>query len=329
MHSVATSAAPRSESQNPGVIEFSWDDLAIGLNLVCTPRLFIQRPKMTTGGQRTATLIRYTLQSYTQKLLHQNDMPPFIHPHSLSTTGGSEPRISSLNTCTSLLHVLHCGVPGSPALFWRNVQCECERLRNEALSMNKWELLAALQALAIYIIERLNTDGTGYETLDALLIRTVTDLAQQCSNIDINVDLNPERLWYDWIFNESTHRVIDMLVHFEPAAMCPFYNTSLVIAPLPAKKQLWKAHNASAWHRERELGAGAQTSFALFANGELIDVEQVPLRVRDWRRDVGLLNAESQPESTANWREWCSGMDEFGSLVMLVASFIEMRSPTT
>jgi hypothetical protein len=40
--------------------------------------------------------------------------------------------------------------------------------------MNKWELLAALQALAIYIIERLNTDGTGYETLDALLIRTVT-----------------------------------------------------------------------------------------------------------------------------------------------------------
>lgn len=40
--------------------------------------------------------------------------------------------------------------------------------------MNKWELLAALQALAIYTIERLNTDGAGYETLDALLIRTVT-----------------------------------------------------------------------------------------------------------------------------------------------------------
>lgn len=131
MHSVATSAAPRSESWDLGVVESSWDDLAIDLNLVCTPRLFIQRPKTTTGGQRTATLIRYTLQSYAQRLLHQNDMPPFIHPYSKSAIGGSEPRIGSLNTCASLLHVLHCGVPGSPALFWRNVQCECERLRNE------------------------------------------------------------------------------------------------------------------------------------------------------------------------------------------------------
>ncbi|CAG9957035.1 unnamed protein product [Clonostachys rosea f. rosea IK726] len=335
MHSVATSSALRSGSRDLGVIESSWDDLAIDLNLVCTPQLFIQRPKMTTGGQRRATLILYTLRSYTQRLLHQNDMPPFIHPYSIFATEGSETRIGSLNTCTSLLHVLHCGVPGSPALFWRNVQCECERLRNEALSMNKWELLAALQALAIYIIERLNTDGTGYETLDALLIRTVTDLAQQCSTIDINVDLNPERLWCDWIFNESTHRlcivyrVIDMLVHFEPATMCPFYNTSLVLAPLPAKKQLWKADNAGVWHRERELGASAHTSFALFASGELVNMTQAPSRVRDWRRDEELLNAQSQAESTANWNEWCLGMDEFGSLVMLVASFIEMRSPIT
>ncbi|CAG9980901.1 unnamed protein product [Clonostachys byssicola] len=294
--------------------------------------------KVTTGGQRTATLIRYTLQSYTKRLLHQNDMPPFIHPYSISAIEGREPRINPLNTCTSLLHVLHCGVTGSPALFWRNVQCECERLRNEALSMNKWELLAALQALAIYIIERLNTDGAGYEALDGLLIRTVTvglhpnlaimyDLAQQYSTIDIDVDLNAERLWSDWIFNESTHRVIDMLVHFEPAAMCPFYNTSLVLAPLPARKQLWKADNASNWYRERELGTSSQTSFALFANGELVSMAEVPSRVGDWKRNTELLNPEPRPENTANWNEWCSGMDEFGSLVMLVASFIEMCSP--
>ncbi|CAH0045679.1 unnamed protein product [Clonostachys solani] len=306
MDFVTTSTAPRSELRHLG-----------------------DRPKMTTGGQRTANLIHYTLQSYSQRLLHQTEMPPFIHPYSTSAAEGGETRIGSLNTCASLLHVLHCGVPGSPALFWRNVQCECERLRNEALSMNKWELLAALQALAIYVIERLNTDGTGYETLDPLLIRTVTDLAQQYSAVDISVDLDPERLWCDWIFNESTHRVIDMLVHFEPAAMCPFYNTGLVIAPLPARKQLWKADNASTWHRERELGAGVQTSFALFANGELVNMAQAPLRVPDWRRDRELLNAESQPGNAANWNEWCSGMDEFGSLVMLAASSIEMCSPTT
>lgn len=39
---------------------------------------------------------------------------------------------------------------------------------------SKWELLAAMQALAIYIITRLNEGETEHNGLDSLLIASVT-----------------------------------------------------------------------------------------------------------------------------------------------------------
>lgn len=42
------------------------------------------------------------------------------------------------------------------------------------LQMNKWELLAAMQALSIYILMRLDEGETEYNNLDSLLVRTVT-----------------------------------------------------------------------------------------------------------------------------------------------------------
>lgn len=42
-----------------------------------------------------------------------------------------------------------------------------------------------------------------------------------------------------------------MLVHFEPAAICSLPK-DLVLAPLPARKELWEAKDESAWSQETE-----------------------------------------------------------------------------
>lgn len=109
-----------------------------------------------------------------------------------------------------------------------------------------------------------------------------------------------------------------MLVYFEPAAMCPLHQTGLSIAPLPAKKQLWEAGDESAWkaESEREAGAAAQSAFALSANGELLKLRQGQLR---WNQ---LFHPGTAPWRTADWDEWCSGMDGLGGLVMLAASMV-------
>lgn len=114
------------------------------------------------------------------------------------------------------------------------------------------------------------------------------------------------------------YQVVNLLVYFEPAAMCDVQKTGLLLAPLPAKKQLWEAADERAWEAESQVEAGLlQTAYGLAADGDLVRLHggQRP------RQSKGL--DESTPaRSTASWEEWCSGMDSFGGLVMLAASLV-------
>lgn len=117
------------------------------------------------------------------------------------------------------------------------------------------------------------------------------------------------------------YRVINMLVHFEPSGMCEL-QADLILAPLPAKKQLWEANNSVTFKTENE-NEGAQTEFGLAADGELV-------KLQDGQRYCGdavllyeaLGSCRRSAEGAENWEEWCLGMDGFGGLVMLTASLI-------
>jgi hypothetical protein len=113
-----------------------------------------------------------------------------------------------------------------------------------------------------------------------------------------------------------------MLVYFEPAAMCDL-PTDLVLAPLPAKKQLWEAGDEFVWKAESERDPGAQTDFGLAANGELVKLDEGQLYCNDGvLLYKSSLDAKTPSRNTENWEEWCSGMDGLGGLVMLAASLI-------
>ena len=117
------------------------------------------------------------------------------------------------------------------------------------------------------------------------------------------------------------YRVMNMLVYFEPAAMCDL-PTDLLIAPLPAKKQLWEAGDASVWKLESGRGTDVQTLYGLAANGELVKLDQGQQYCSDAMLPHKSLDIRVLTRSSANWEEWCSGMDGFGGLVMLTASSI-------
>jgi hypothetical protein len=119
------------------------------------------------------------------------------------------------------------------------------------------------------------------------------------------------------------YQIVDMLVYFQPAGMCHVrQQAELVIAPLPSKKQLWQAGDGFAWQAEREKeDAGPRAAFALAANGELARVDQSGLLcVTDWASLHRGRDAGAPAWHTADWDEWCAGMDELGGLVMLAAS---------
>jgi hypothetical protein len=101
----------------------------ISIPAIPTPniRSLVQRPKMNPGSQRIANLILHTLKSYPLTMLRHNILPPFIHPHLISSeteTNYMEP----ITNCISLVHMISSGVQGSRKLFWKNVLLECEHL---------------------------------------------------------------------------------------------------------------------------------------------------------------------------------------------------------
>lgn len=112
------------------------------------------------------------------------------------------------------------------------------------------------------------------------------------------------------------YSVVDLLA-FEPVIQCD-PGAELVIAPLPAKRQLWEAADGLAWKTEMGRENGTQTDFALAANGELVKLDEGYMYCGDNRS----LKARPQSTVTENWQEWCLGMDGLGGLIMLTASLI-------
>ncbi|ORY31402.1 hypothetical protein BCR39DRAFT_526476 [Naematelia encephala] len=293
----------------------------------------IRRPKMQPGEQRIANLILHTLKSYPLMMLRHNTLPPFIHP-SLVTPDADNVHMESLTNCISLVHMISSGTQWSRRLFWKNVRLECEHLHQDYAKLNKWELLAAIQAVTIYILIRLDEGETDHNNIDFLLVKAVTVIAQQLHRTDITChtqcalcDNGLEMSWKEWIYRESRRRlgvvcrVINMLVYFDPASMCDA-PTDLILAPLPAKKQLWEAGDEFEWKAESQRGMGLQTAFGIAADGSIVRLDEGRLSCNDVWVSSPSLDARTLSRSTASWEEWCSGIDGFGGLVMLAASLI-------
>jgi hypothetical protein len=164
-------------------------------------------------------------------------------------------------------------------------------------------------------------------------IKTRQMIAKQFACIDVTWTSSStiskyglEFSWKEWLFEESRrrlviiYRVVNMLVHFEPAAMCELQN-DLLLAPLPAKKELWEASDPYAWKLASKKDTEVDTTFALATNGELVRLEHAHAYCADAKLKYQSLG-QGTPMKTAHWEEWCAGRDGLGGLIMLAASLV-------
>ncbi|KAK8087328.1 hypothetical protein PG994_002302, partial [Apiospora phragmitis] len=256
-------------------------------------RSLIRRPKMKTGAQRIASLICHTLKSYPLMMMRDNALPPFIHPI-MANPGPEAPDMESLKNCISLMQLLKPELQGNRRLFWRNVRQECERLYKMSAELNPHEVIAALQAISIYIIVRLDDGETESNDIAGLLITTVfvsvsalKTLSMELGRTDFGQESvlsnkTPDVTWRHWIFVESGRRlcvlyqIVNMVVIFEPAAMCDLESIGIILSPLPARKQLWEADTAGQWMARIEKDLGAQTDYGMAVNGDFVKVSETP-----------------------------------------------------
>jgi hypothetical protein len=88
------------------------------------------------------------------------------------------------------------------------------------------------------------------------------------------------------------------------------------------KKTAMEAPDEFVWKAENKKDLGAQTDFGLAANGEPAKIDEGQLYCSNGVLLYKPLDARTPSGSNGNWKEWYSGMDGFGGLVMLAAFLI-------
>ena len=135
-----------------------------------------------------------------------------------------------------------------------------------------------MHALSIYILLRMSEGETEHNNFVHLLLTTMTvslptpsygsmnrvtlltipkATAKQLTLSDLTYTptshtSDVRASWLDWLYMESRRRlgvvfrVINLIVYFDPGAMCSL-QSDLLVAPLPSKKALWEAPDALTW----------------------------------------------------------------------------------
>ncbi|PVI04565.1 hypothetical protein DM02DRAFT_556109, partial [Periconia macrospinosa] len=297
------------------------------------PRSLMFRQDLNKGKRRIADLLLRTLKSYALMMLRHDKLPPFIHPQfaSLELEGVS---LESLTNCIGLVRMISGGVQGSRKLFWKNVGLECERIRAECPNLKRWEILIAMQALSVYLLVRLSEGETDENNIDLFILTTLNDLTQkvikigwECNTTYANCLYGGKIGWKDWIFEESRRRlsalfrIVGMLVYLDPTTLCNL-QSDLVIAPLPAKKELWEASTQTEWRMEAQKEFGLPTVFGMANDGELLEIRAGKTFCAGHFSGYEGVGETGAGRCVADWEEWCLGMDGFGGLIMLAASLV-------
>ncbi|KAI0967749.1 hypothetical protein F4678DRAFT_444513 [Xylaria arbuscula] len=286
-------------------------------------RLFENRPLVEPNKAHAASLFRRTLGSYAFMLLRRDNLPPFICPHAYEwSEEQSNNPLEALVNCTSLVQMFHARTPTNRGFIWRLIRVEQERLLQQYVNMDKWGLLATLQALLVYCLLRAIDQETLDNDFDVSLVVTcmqVTRAIAICEGMHNRVE-DPSMLasntldldWLEWIFKESVRRTclvfkfLNMLVDTASCGTCSGL-PGFALIPLPGSISQWRATSESAWRTDYELHFQARAIYGVSDNGDLVKLRQ---------RSSGI------DSEVVMWEDWLAYVGDFGTLVMVAASLL-------
>jgi hypothetical protein len=183
------------------------------------------------------------------------------------------------------------------------IRREQATIASELLEMGIEELLAACQALILYMLMRI-AHGPSTNDADADLCKTLTRVCFRMPTLpDYQQQLDGLSLWRRWVLIESKRRVNSVvrlmwqLYHLDVGVACPCVN-AFTATPLPASKRLWGASSEAEWQLE------------LARDGFYSSLRQQDLM--NFRGSPG-----DEYPSKEEWARWYAGADELGILVVI------------
>jgi hypothetical protein len=304
-----TSWLPQSPLFNPW--SFAHPD-TLGSQLALQPiKAFI--PK----GIRCSLISKYmmnTIRRYPAMMLGGSSAPPFIHGVCLVNkakhTHMSGP--GPLLRCAGLVELWTSKTANNSQYLWRMMRWEQQRICDEVDQYEDMIAVNALQAITIYFLLRVGSLDDEDADFDVPLIQTMTKIAQRVQGITSNYR-NPALPTFishdDWVIVESLQRtiaalfIIEFLFDITPGMGSNRCDSGKLWSEmlLPSAKPLWEAKTREGFEREYRALGGDERPFY----GELL-------------RHSELRGARAQLLD-----RWMTQVDEFGTLVINVASVAE------
>lgn len=146
------------------------------------PRAFLPKLNVNHASPLTHALVFNTLRSYQDILLPGHGLPPFIHPQCFRIAFG---RLNTVQyktrqcppqppaICASIVQMFKGKTNENSDFIWSTLRNAQQRLVEEVSSLSDWDLVAALQAMAVYFILRISEGDENYMSFDMPLIQTI------------------------------------------------------------------------------------------------------------------------------------------------------------
>lgn len=273
-------------------------------------------PRGTTWGPLSllGKYMSQTIRRYPYMMLSDKNSTPFIHReclrHSKQSTHKNEP--GPLLRCAAIVELWRSKNSNNAPYLWKILKIEQERLMQDISEYEDLLAINALQAVTIYFLLRVSSpddDGTDF---DVPLIQTMTQLLWRLRGV-ISERCDPASPARPnicgWVMAESLRRtvaalfIIELLFDISPGMIHGRCNSLTLWSEmlLPCSKQLWEATTQAIWTQRYDVLGDERPYF-----GELLQHQRL-----NYARS-NLLD------------QWMANVDDFGELVIKIASVVEV-----
>lgn len=135
------------------------------------PKVLYQKVAPNPQAQMALMMMKGVIESYPHMMLRKETFPPFISSRSHGFDSEDVPE--TLKDCMGLAQMFATRTPESSNLIWRTMRMEQEKMLAQHESYSNHELQAAVQAVLIYIMMRLQDQKGEYEEVEIPLLHTL------------------------------------------------------------------------------------------------------------------------------------------------------------
>ncbi|KAI0426785.1 hypothetical protein F5Y09DRAFT_51095 [Xylaria sp. FL1042] len=317
-------SSPREEIESPEEIEST-----IAVYVERYEHLLAQRRGVTNERPLMAKILQGQMENYPMMLIRGSRLPPFIYPqcilnnklsHRCTSANGTHQCLPEpLANCAALTQMFSSRKPNNSLFIWKAIYDENRRLYKEYPTYDVPTLLAAAQAVVIYILLQAQ-DAESFARNDiASLAVALSDMSSSLhirSRYENDIYQTPNLSQEAWAICEGARRTINLLYVIRIVLLIQIGNrrrcSALLATPLPSGRNLWDPDTTESWAARLHKYKSQVVSNRTLTIDDLLCYCGVGVSQQG-------KNDKACTPIQQDLTTWCESLDEFGTLVWMAS----------